>query len=273
MSTWIIEHGIIPGWPDKFPSVHERLEALDTAGLIYWPDRGGMPSLKRYLASTKGNVVPDLFTDIGKLEANAKEKTGWKTQKPVALVERLIAATTDPGDLVLDPFAGCATACIAAERLGRSWIGVDMDEAAETITLARLDAETELSTMMQAAKGEGLVNVYRGAPVRTDLPTETVPAYRKRIAQEVKNRLYGEQQGYCNGCRNHYRIKDLEIDHVIPISRGGKDNEMNLQLLCGHCNTTKSDGNMAELQKRLVAQKATAESKRRQVSMNWNGDC
>lgn len=273
MSDFIIKHNLIEGWPMPDATVHERLDALDEAGLIHWPMRGGMPSLKRYLSSTKGNVVPDLFTDIKRLEAASRETTGWKTQKPVALVERLIEATTRVGDLVLDPFAGCATACIAAERLLRNWIGIDMDPSAEDITLSRLDDETELSSMMRAAKGEGLVRILREPPVRTDLRKETVTARRKRHAQEVKNRLYGEQQGDCNGCGGHYRIKDLEIDHVIPISRGGPDEETNLQLLCGHCNTVKSDGNMEVLQSRLKAQRAVADSKRRQVSMNWNGGC
>ena len=67
---FIIKHGLIPGWPGQYPGVHSRLDALDTAGLIYWPAEGqGMPQLKRYLDSTKGTAIDDVFADISRLEA------------------------------------------------------------------------------------------------------------------------------------------------------------------------------------------------------------
>ena len=101
---------MIPGWPNACPTVQSRLDALDAAGLVHWPERGQMPSLKRYLASTTGTAVEDVFTDIGKLEASAKEKVGYPTQKPLALLERIIKASSNEDDVVLDPFCGCATA-------------------------------------------------------------------------------------------------------------------------------------------------------------------
>lgn len=272
MGDFIIERGLIPGWPMADSTVQERLDALDTAGLIHWPDRGEMPSLKRYLDSAKGNAVSDLFTDIKRLEAASKEKTGWKTQKPVALVGRLIAATTKRGELVLDPFAGCATACIAAERLGRSWIGIDIDPSVEEVTMNRLDEETELSLMVRGACGESIVRVLHAPPSRTDKPLETKADKRKRLSAEVKKRLYGEQVGHCNGCGIHYRIKDLEIDHLIPISQSGTDKPTNLQLLCGHCNTTKGDGTMEDLRRRLEKQREDMNTKRSRISEELGED-
>ena len=77
MNTWIIEQNLIPGWPDAHPSVHSRLDALDDAGLVHWTKDGrGTPRLKRYLESTRGRAVPDMFLDIGKLEDSAPEKIG-----------------------------------------------------------------------------------------------------------------------------------------------------------------------------------------------------
>lgn len=97
-----------------------------------------MPCIKRYLASTKGVAVEDIFADIGKLEATAKEKTGWATQKPLALLHRLIKAASNPGDLVLDPFAGCATCCVAAALEDRQWVAIEACEAAADIVQVRL---------------------------------------------------------------------------------------------------------------------------------------
>ena len=120
MSNYIIEHNLIPGWPEAYPSLHQRLDLLDRAGLIYWPGKqGGMPRLKRYLASTKGKAACDMITDIPPLAAQSREYVGYPTQKPLKLLNRLIEAASNPGDMVLDPFCGCATACVSAFDLKR----------------------------------------------------------------------------------------------------------------------------------------------------------
>ena len=103
--------------------MHDRLAALDAAGLIAWSNNG-VPRLKTYLVATKGTAVTDIIGDIPM--ASGKERMGYATQKPVALLERIIASSSNPGDVVLDPFAGCATTLEAAERLGRRWIGIDI---------------------------------------------------------------------------------------------------------------------------------------------------
>ena len=130
MNDWIRERDLIPGWPGDYPSVHQRLDALDAAGLIHWPKRGSMPSLKRYYSSTKGTACDDMIVDIGKLEAADSEKLDYPTQKPVALLERIIRASSNEGDLVLDPFCGCGTAVVAAHNLGRRWLGIDISATA-----------------------------------------------------------------------------------------------------------------------------------------------
>ena len=107
-------------------SVQGRLEMLNSVGLVHWPKRGGMPAFKRYLATSPGRAAQDLVLDIAPVTSGANERMGYPTQKPVALLERIIAASSNPGDVVLDPFAGCATTLEAAERLGRRWIGIDI---------------------------------------------------------------------------------------------------------------------------------------------------
>jgi site-specific DNA-methyltransferase (adenine-specific) len=104
----------------------ENLEALDADGKIYWPKAGGWPRYKRYLDEVRGIPIADVWTDISPINAKAEERIGYPTQKPLALLERIIKSSSDPGDLVLDPFCGCGTAIHAAQRLGRRWIGLDI---------------------------------------------------------------------------------------------------------------------------------------------------
>ena len=107
-------------------STQEKLDLLDQAGLVYWPPQGSIPQQKRYLDESPGVPLQDIIYDIPPVGPNAKERLGYRTQKPVALLERVISASSDEGDLVLDPFCGCATTIEAAHRLGRRWIGVDI---------------------------------------------------------------------------------------------------------------------------------------------------
>jgi site-specific DNA-methyltransferase (adenine-specific) len=107
-------------------SVQQKLDRLDELGLIYWPPKGRVPQFKRYLEADRGNRIQDIITDIKALSAQSKEKLGYPTQKPIALLERIIAASSKPGDVILDPFCGCGTAVDAAEKLGRQWIGIDI---------------------------------------------------------------------------------------------------------------------------------------------------
>lgn len=106
------------------PSV---LEEMDREGRIHWPaKRGGMPMLKRYLDASKGMPLQDIWTDIRPIHNLGAERLGYPTQKPIALLKRIIEASSEPGDIVLDPFAGCGTAIYAAHETGRRWIGMDI---------------------------------------------------------------------------------------------------------------------------------------------------
>ncbi|MBV8972571.1 MAG: site-specific DNA-methyltransferase [Sphingomonadaceae bacterium] len=104
----------------------QKLDRLDALGLIHWPVNGKVPAFKRYLDADRGVAVQDVITDIGPVSSQAKERLGYPTQKPLALLERIVAASSNPGDVVLDPFCGCGTAVHAAEKLGRQWIGIDV---------------------------------------------------------------------------------------------------------------------------------------------------
>jgi site-specific DNA-methyltransferase (adenine-specific) len=114
------------------------LDYLDSIGRIYWPPKGKVPALKRFLDEAKGGPVQDIILDIPPLSRNAKEKLGYPTQKPLALLERIIGVSSNPGDVVLDPFCGSGTAMEAAEKLGRQWVGMDVSRLAIALSGRRM---------------------------------------------------------------------------------------------------------------------------------------
>jgi DNA modification methylase len=119
---------------------HAALEALAEAGLVYWQKRG-FPrerTAEPYVAGDRRAVVGDVWTDIDSINSGARERLGYPTQKPLALLERIVEASSKPGDIVLDPFCGCGTALVASQKLGRQWIGIDVTYLAIAVMKARL---------------------------------------------------------------------------------------------------------------------------------------
>jgi len=117
----------------------EELEELDRQGKVYWPSKpGAWPYLKVYLDDMEGQPAQDVWTDIPVINMMAKERLGYPTQKPEALLERLMLASSNPGDTVLDPFCGCGTTIAVAQGLNRRWIGIDITQAAIVVIKQRL---------------------------------------------------------------------------------------------------------------------------------------
>ena len=177
--------------------------------------------------------------NIPVLNSQAKERTGYPTQKPLALLSRIIKASSNERDMILDPFCGCATACIAAEELQRQWIGIDISPKAAELVEIRMRKELDL--------------FYHGA-IRTDIPQRTDLGKVLRYNHpDNKKKLYGEQGGHCNGCSTLFEIQNLTIDHITPKSKGGTDHLTNLQLLCGYCNSVKGNRGQEYLLVKLAA--------------------
>ena len=119
----------------------ERMEAAYEAGSVVQPKPGAVPRLKRYLDEQRGRPLGDVWADIPPINSGARERLGYQTQKPEALLERIIRLSSEPGQLVLDPFCGCGTAVAVAQRLDRRWIGIDLTYEATNLIKSRfLDA-------------------------------------------------------------------------------------------------------------------------------------
>ena len=207
-----------------------------------------------------GNLMYQVVTDrkvdavwrIPTVVPASKEYMQWDTQKPLALLERIVASCSNEGDLVLDPFCGCATACVAAERLHRQWVGMDRSPRAGILVRKRLREQDEGIAMWAQD-----VVVTRAVPERTDI---TEPPMSK---SEIKAALFARQQAEGSdlaacaaaelGCPHILPIELLEIDRIRPGSAGGEYTLANTQLLCGRCNRTKGNRDMAYLAERLAA--------------------
>ena len=222
----------------------ERMQAAFDAGLVVQAQAGRVPQLKRYLDEQRGRPIGDIWGDVAPINSRAKERVGYPTQKPRTLLERIITASSNPGDVVLDPFCGCATACVAAEILGRQWVGIDLSSRAADLVLDRLDGP-EYGSLFRRT----WVTVRTDIPRRTDIDAPI--NYRNH-----RHELFGQQEGRCGGCRHEFPFRNFTVDHMIPRSRGGTDHLDNLQLLCGACNSLKGDRDQAYLMARLREQAA-----------------
>ena len=131
----------------------DRMEAAHKAGQIVQPRPGAVPRYKRYLDEQRGKPMGDVWTDIPPLNSQAKERLGYPTQKPEALLERIIRASSNEGDVVLDPFCGCGTTIASAQKLKRRWVGIDVTNLAISLIRHRLrdsygDAITDTYTVL-----------------------------------------------------------------------------------------------------------------------------
>ena len=230
-----------------FPKKHDTLFFYSkTAGYTFNIVRAGISEAqrKRYNIIVDGDRYANMKGKLRKLNpdgaklrdwwempiAQSRERTGFLTQKPVALLDRIIKTTSNLGDLVLDPFCGCATTLVAADRLQRQWVGIDLSPVTIQLVNKRIAEDRGLW---------GGATALETPPNRTDLGD--IPNYRTH-----RHRLYGEQEGVCVGCRTHFPFRVMEVDHVLPRSRGGTDHADNLQLLCSGCNRSKGGRTMAE---------------------------
>lgn len=216
---------------------------------------------KRLIELDNKGKLPEDWWNIPIINSMSKERTGYPTQKPLALLERIIKASCPEGGIVLDPFCGCATTCVAAQRLKRHWIGIDIEDKAVDLLIERLEQDgnlrdTEISQLdlkyKEAGKDFIVLNCEKDEnklPHRTDIETKNIDEPKTKL--EIKKFLYQKQQHKCNGCGRELPIDLFDIDHIVPKACGGGDYLENYQLLCRTCNTTKGARPMAFLLQRI----------------------
>ncbi len=190
----------------------------------------------------RGTPVTDWWTDVPTVTGWSPENVSFRTQKPLALLRRVIATSSQPGDVVLDPFCGSGTACVAAEELKRQWLGIDIATPAANVAKSRLT--------LGAGLRAGQLTVTKRPPTRTD-DGEPVKLKDRKVRAVTMHELAEEQAGRCAGCENHYDLKDFTVDHKLPKTKGGTDHRANLQLLCHNCNSLKGTGTMEGLYVKL----------------------
>jgi hypothetical protein len=221
----------------------ERMDEEFAKGNIVIKENGKLER-RKYVDDYAGVPIGNLWADVN--PASGDESTGYPTQKPLALLHRILKASSQPGDVVLDPFCGCATTCVAAQQLGRQWLGIDIEEQAVKVLIERLEKMGFLDdTLKFNVKGLDFITTTI-APVRTDLP-QIAPTDKT-----MKEQLYTEQQGRCKACDVSMRIIDFEVDHIIPKAKGGGDYYENYQLLCASCNRIKGTCPMEYLRAKIV---------------------
>ena len=193
----------------------------------------------------EGVAISAVWNDIKYLSSSSRERTGYPTQKPLALLDRIIQASSNKGDMVMDPFCGCATTCVAAQNLGRNWIGIDVSDVAVNLVTDRLSYTDNIQNLFTD------FDAIATLPVRTDL---------KKFdwsKEKVRKYFFKTQEGKCNGCGAQFpEPRHFHIDHIYPKIKGGPWAQENLQLLCGSCNSIKGDRPMEYLNAVLKRRKA-----------------
>jgi len=188
----------------------DRMQAAYDAGLVIQTRPGSVPQLKRYLDEQRGRPITDVWTDIGPLNSQALERLGYPTQKPLALLERIIEMSSNPGDTILDPFCGCGTAIAAAQRLGRRWIGIDI---------------THLSIALQKYRLEQMFTGIRfkviGEPEDTGAARQLALDDRYQFQWWALSLVKAKPLGGQEGSKTGKKGSDKGIDGVINFLDGG----------------------------------------------------
>ena len=267
---WCYAGGGIPR--QDFPRKHDTILRFSkskrvTYNAVYRPysegtqQRGRTQVKGKYFEAglnQKGTPVNDWWPDVKKITSPTDpEKVGWPTQKSLELYERIILASSNEGEVVLDPFAGCATTLVAAERTDRQWVGVDIWNNASAVVLERLEHEGLISPDGTDGKHGHLfvedVTFTADLPGRTDTGELAAPTLRTKVTvfephgpkmtrAAMYKHLLSQKGCKCQGCDRAFDDpRYLDLDHNTPRSDGGINHISNRILLCGPCNRLKSN--------------------------------
>ena len=203
----------------------EKMQALYEQGRIIQTSPGSVPRYKRYLDEMPGIPLQDLWDDIQPLGAQAAERLGYPTQKPLSLLERIIQTSSNPGDFVLDPFCGCGTAIAAAQKLERKWIGIDITELSIALQKYRLEAMFPGITFRVVGEPEDIHDARKLAG-----------ADRYQFQWWALSLIRAKPLGGIEGSKTGKKGSDKGIDGIINFSddASGKAKSVLVQVKSGH---------------------------------------
>ena len=279
---WRVPGGRLPG-----ETTSDGWARLDKEGRMYLTPQMSRPMFIRYLDEVPGVPMDDIWNNINNV-GNKKEKTGWATAKPEQLLEQIIRVSSNPGDMVFDPFCGCATTMVVAEKNHRQWVGIDIEPYAIGVVVDRLsnawlkpDDIKKMNAGQLRLFVEQKVNFKTDAPQRNEqdmaqAPLLAAPEYRRRQLatwekfshKEMREHLASIQQNgvggiICLGCGIELPLRLMHLDHQTPKSDGGADTIDNRVLICSSCNGIKSNS--------LTLTSLVAENeKRHYLQPNWD---
>ena len=226
-------HWVVPGGRMAGETTAQGWERLDNAGRMYLAENGRYPMSVRFLDEMPGVALDDVWVDVS--IPGGVEDTGYATQKPLELYERIIAASSNPGDIVLDVFAGCATTAVAAERLGRQWVACDMAYRAWTMLKRRFYLNGFMLTDMTDATKDALASVSKGRGFQepqqwtasrtigpNELPTrtDTDPAPHHQLPAAQRPGRQSTQSASWSGRIPKEDAKQLLINRFGPVCWG-----------------------------------------------------
>ncbi len=217
--------GIVRTW--RVPIT--TMQRLESENRIFYT-RNGIPRIKRFLDEAKGMPMQDIWPDLESLRSWHAERLGYPTQKPVALLERILNASSNPGDVVLDPFAGCGTTIDAAQKLGRRWIGIDITH----LSIALLKYRLENTHGLSAGKEYAIV----GEPVDYTGALQLAQDDRYQFQWWALSLIRAKPQGGSAGSKQGKKGADGGVDGVLVFEdeAGGKANRALVQVKSGHVN-------------------------------------
>jgi site-specific DNA-methyltransferase (adenine-specific) len=209
----------------------EVMKKLDEEGRLYFPKKpDGAIQEKYFLSEMPGVPLQTLWDDINPISAQAAERLGYPTQKPVALLERIVAASSNPGDVVLDPFCGCGTSIAAAEKLERKWIGIDITHLSIALQKYRLKNAFGL----EPGKDYDVI----GEPADTSSAVQLATEDRYQFQWWALSLIKAQPLGGDAGSKQGKKGADKGIDGIITFidDATGKPKRVIVQVKSGHVN-------------------------------------
>ena len=232
--------------PNGWRYSKETMGKLDAEDKVWYPDqKSKRPQLKRYLDETAGRLLDNVWTDIPPLNSQAKERLGYPTQKPEALLERIIRASSNEGDTILDAYCGCGTTVSAAQQLNRKWIGIDITYQSISLILKRLE-DSYGSEILETIKLTGIPKDVKSAEalvtqeddrVRKEFEKWAVLTYSNNRA--AINQKKGSDKGV-DGL-GFFPITDKQFGRIVFQVKSGKVSTKDIRELLGTITREKAE--------------------------------